>query len=63
MNNFWSWFINKFFEKMLWGGIGVLIAAVIFFIRGFAQAGTAFLIFGLVCVAAGGIYKITHKDR
>lgn len=63
MNNFWSWFIKRFFEKMLWGGVGVLIGAVCCFIRGLPQLGIPFLIFGLVCVAGGTVYKILHRDR
>ena len=63
MNNFWSWFVKRFFQKMLWGGIGVVIAAVYFFIRGLPQVGLPFLIFGLVCVAGGTVYKIFHRDR
>ncbi len=61
MNNFWSWFIRRFFEKMLASGIGVLIAAVIFLIRGLTYIGIPFLIFGFVCVVGGTVYKITHR--
>lgn len=61
MNNFGSWFIRRFFEKMLAGGIGVLIAAVIFLIRGLTYIGIPFLIFGSLCVIGGTVYKITHR--
>lgn len=63
MNNFWSWFIKRFFEKMSAGGIVVLIAAAYCLIRGLPHLGIPFLIFGLVCVAGGTVYKITHRER
>lgn len=63
MNNFWSWFVQRFFEKMLVGGIVVLVAAVYCLIRGLTYLGIPFLIFGLVCVAGGTVYKILHRGR
>ncbi len=63
MNNFWSWFIKRIFEKMLVGGVVVLIFAVYCLIRGLLHLGIPFLIFGLVCTAGGTVYKITHRER
>lgn len=63
MNNFWSHFINRLFEKMLWSGVGVLIAAIYFFIRGLPNLGIPFLIFGILCVVGGTVYKIFHRNR
>lgn len=48
---------------MLAGGIGVIIAAVYCLIRGLPHLGIPFLIFGLVCVAGGTVYKITNRKR
>ncbi|GEM_PF-5361480 len=63
MNNFWSGFNKRFFEKMSAGGIGVLIAAIFCFIRGLPHLGIPFFIFGLVCIAGGTVYEIIHRER
>ena len=63
MSDFESRFIKRLFGRMLWGGIGVSIAAVYWLAQGATFSGTLFLIFGLLCVAGGSVYKITHKNR
>ena len=63
MSDFESRFIKRLFGRMLWGGVGVSIAAVYWLIKGAAFSGTVLLIFGLLCVAGGLVYKITHKNR
>lgn len=63
MSGFWSWFIKRFFEKMFWGGIGFLIVAVYCLIKGMPYLGIPLLIFGLIFVAGGAVYRITHKNR
>lgn len=63
MSDFESRFIKRLFGRMLWGGIGVSIAAVYWLIKGAAFSGTVLLIFGLLCVAGGLIYKMVNKNR
>lgn len=63
MSDFESRFIKRLFGRMLWGGIGVSIAAVYWLIKGAAFSGTVLLIFGLLCVAGSLIYKMVNKNR
>lgn len=58
-----DWFVKRLFQKMLYGGIGVVLGAVYCLIKGIPSYGIPLLIFGLICVAGGLIYKMTHKDR
>lgn len=63
MNDFGSWFVKRFFERMLWRGIGVLIVGIYLLIRGVPYVGIPFLILGVICVVGGLIYKMVHKNR